>query len=708
MKLLLVGANDAFAKAFFGRISKEEYEGYFVSSDNLSSQNSSGKYKFFRYDGKKESMNLVMDSVKPDVVVFAGDRCMEVQQICEEQWSSDGYLNTLEIVLQGAARVHPSAFILLSSLAVYGSGSQKYTEDSVPEPVSTLGMCMSQGEYMANQYGRSHDFPVAVLRCATLYSDTYSLEANDLINQTVRKIIRKKSISCDPEKKFQLLHVDDCVDAVLRVMDTNKSAVYNVASSEPINENTFYSMIAEGLGITPNISAASHESCALGDCTRIRNKLEWSDFHKLTDLVQNYDYWKKAKKEEDIKKKKTANKGASHGIRKTVENLVIFAVFFLAYYFTKDHALFSTVDWMLIYVAVISVFWGLHQSLLAVVLASISYLLINGVNILQMANFYSYADCILMIAEFIFFGIVISYTLDVLRENVRNTQRSYELLDEDYQELKTINRENVLIKQEYEKRLLVSRDGISRLYAMVSKLMNTSSDVVMKEILGIVADMMDTNTVAVYTSVGNPKYLRLVNGLNKESLMEGKSWDISAYPQIAETVFKNQLFEGNSMEGEPAIVLPIPYKEGAHAFILIKELPYTSHTLYHTNMLRTLGLLISDSMTRALDYEELTRSSRYVKGTEIMLPQEFKKQIQLAQEKNDEGVASYSLLCLKENNQEVYEGAYPLLRTTDFFGQGEDGKLYVLLNNAENQDADVVMNRLKEKKIEAVTVRLEA
>ena len=134
--------------------------------------------------------------------------------------------------------------------------------------------------------------------------------------------------------------------------------------------------------------------------------------------------------------------------------------------------------------------------------------------------------------EFVFLGLVVSYTADMLRESLRNNALELDMLRAEHEDLKAINDENVLIKNEYEERLLDSRYGLPKLYHMVSRLMVLEPDRIFMEIMSIISELVHTDTVAVYRVRAGSPYLRLINALNEESIAGGKSWDVSPYPQI--------------------------------------------------------------------------------------------------------------------------------------------------------------------------------
>ena len=91
--------------------------------------------------------------------------------------------------------------------------------------------------------------------------------------------------------------------------------------------------------------------------------------------------------------------GLQNRLRRTIENIVLFALFACLFLITKDHSLFSEVDWLLIYVVLIALGYGVKQGALAVVLSSGAYLMAQGNSLWEMTNFYSYGENVLKIGR---------------------------------------------------------------------------------------------------------------------------------------------------------------------------------------------------------------------------------------------------------------------------------------------------------------------
>lgn len=229
---------------------------------------------------------------------------------------------------------------------------------------------------------------------------------------------------------------------------------------------------------------------------------------------------------------------------------------------------------MMVYVILVSISYNLYQSTLAAVLASAAFLYSRGVDLLALNTFYAYADSVLAAMEFVFLGLMVSYTANTLREDARSARLDLQMLKEEYADLSAVNEENVLIKNEYEERLLTSKTGFPKLYSLISRLMVQEPGRILLETMEVVSELVRTDTVAVYQGQAGSPWLRLVGALNDSSTMGGKTWNLSGFPRVYEAVRRGELYQGELGSGEPAAVLPIVCRGAPAAVVLIKTLPY--------------------------------------------------------------------------------------------------------------------------------------
>lgn len=701
MKVAYIGNCDSLGAGIVERLVKEEHDVYVLSDVPDTKKNKSfSKSRNYQIQNE-EDLEPVFTSIRPNVVIYAGSG------YAEEEWGmkQKKNLSLITAVLEECIRTKVETFVCFSSTEVYGNKAEEKVETVSLQPESRKGMWLLQEEHITQMYHEKYGLNTVILRLDSVFSNEVQVGSKSFLGQIAQSVLNGETVDIE-EKMLQPVHISDVADAVKRVIESNKTAVYNVSSSFQIKKSDVIRKVCQAQGKEAKIAIKREQLSEVPvDNSRIKKEQEWTDFWQLEKLLEDKTIvFQKAEKRE--KKKEVKKEGMQKGARRTLENLVLFLVFGMLYVFTGDHSLFSQVDWLLIYVVIISLCYGVKQGALAVGLSSVLYLVTQKGNILEMTNFYSYVENVLVIVQFVFFGIVVGYTVDTLREENRNKQQEMNLLNEAHEKLKSIHEKNVLVKNEYEKRVLDAKTSLPRLYSIINKINVLDVDRIFMEVLHVVEELLNTDTVCVYKVNPNTTYLRLIASLNDKSPMEGKSWNLAEFPEIGKAIENASIYEGDIWKKEPAMVLPVASSKGCEAVIVIKELPMESMSLYSVNLLRTLLILISETMEKALHYENAMRKERYIEDTDILCAKEFQKAVELAEEKKQRELADYGILKLDTGLDlaEAYEKVGSVFRQMDILGINENGELYVLLANASNQDISAVLERLKTKKIAAKEV----
>lgn len=689
MKIVYIGTGNALAEALAERMGQEGNEVYLLS-DKAPAKKPKGvsRYHFYRSPRKGENFGKLLRSIAPDCVVFAGNDYISSSHGEE----SEEDVTLLARSLRAAAAFPQVRFILLSSTEVYGNTEEKADESAQCAAVSERGIRFIQEEQLLEIYQKQYGMDGVILRASQLYSDRPREGQGDFLSRSFSAAIQAENRM--PANVFQPIHVSDLVDAVKRVMDGGAQRIYNVCGSAEISAQRLYQLVCWQQGIQERAVRWAAPGCVtLADSSRIRQELGWSNFRNLEEQLK--------KGEIAYERVKTKGRGKKKwiipaDIRQIVENLVLLEVFFLLSSLCSSHSLFSQIDWLMVYVILIAISYNIYQSALAAILASAAYLYSQNLSLLEMTSFHAYAGLVQTFMQYVSLGLIVSYTTNALKQNAWSVRLDLDMLKEEYEDLKAVNEENVLIKNEYEERLLTSKTGFPKLYDLISRLMVQEPERILMETMQVISELVRTDTVAVYQGqAGNP-WLRLVGALSDSSTMEGKSWDLSNYPRIYTAVARGELYQGEMGSGEPAVVLPIVCRDVPKAVVLIKTLPYECVTLYHVNLLKTMSLLLRDSMEKALQYEELSRAERYMEGTDIMKPEAFRSQVRLAEEKAEKGMAEYCVVELDYSGslKEAAAAVSRALRVADRLGGDEKGRLFALLNNTGPESLEYLRERL--------------
>lgn len=689
MKVVYVGTSDWLAETLAERMGQEGNDVYILSDKEFPKKASGISFhRFYRSPRNGESFGKLLHSISPDCVIFAGKHY--ISGIHGEE--SDADVTLLACTLRAVATLQNVKFILLSSTEVYGNTEGTVDEDAKLAPVGERGVRFLREEQLLGIYRVQHSMDAVVLRASHLYSNSAKEDDGDFLSRIFSAAVQKKEHMTDDV--FQPLHVSDLVDAVKRVMDARSHFVYNVCGSKQISAKRLYQLVCRQENISEtDVQWEKSASVIQGDSKLIRQELGWSDFRNLENQMLAGEITYNRAPDDDKNKKKGI---IPKPVRQIVENILLFAVFFALSRLCGSHPLFSRIDWMLIYVILVSVSYSIYQSAFAAFLASGAFLYSQNLNVMELGSFYYYAGSVLAVAEYVFLSLVVSYTANTLRENNRSIRSDLDMLKDEYKDLKAVNDENVLIKNEYEERLLTSKTGFPKLYSIVRRLMVQEPDRILMETMPVISELVKTDTVAVYKGQAGSPWLRLVGTLSDKSAMDGKTWNLSNSPKIYDAVMHGNLYQGEFGSGEPAVVLPIICRDAPQAVLLIKSLPYESESLYHINLLKTMALLLRDAMEKALQYEELSRDEQYVKGTDILKPEAFHKRILLAREEAEKHIAEYCVIELSYTGSlaDAAQAAGRILRLTDCLGTSEDGKLFALLNNTGPESLERLYERL--------------
>lgn len=689
MKIVYIGTGDVLAETLAERMCQEGNDVYLLS-DKAFAQKPKGVslHRFYRKPRKGEAFAKLLRSISPDCVIFAGNSYIGTAR--EEE--SDEDVALLARTLRTAAAFPHVRFILLSSTEVYGNTGGRAGESAERAAVSERGIRFIREEQLLDIYHRQHGMDAVILRASQLYSDRPKEDGGDFLSRSFSAAAQAETRMT--ASVFQPLHVADLVDAVKRAADAGERYVYNVCGSAEVSAERLYQLVCWRQDLREaEIRWEAPDCVTLADSGLIRRELGWSDFRNLEEQLKRGEItYEQVKAKGRNRKKRTV----PADLRQTAEILVLFEVFYLLTSLCASNTVFSQINWLMVYVILISVAYNIYQSALAAVLASGAYLYSQGLSLLEMSTFYTYAGTVVAFMQFVSLGLLVSYTTNSLRQDAWSVRLDLEMLKEEYEDLKAVNEENVLIKNEYEERLLTTKTGFPKLYDLISRLMVQEPDRILMETMQVISELVRTDTVAVYQGQAGSPWLRLAGALSDGSVMDGKSWNLTDFPRIYHAVARGELYQGELGSGEPAIVLPVVCRDIPRAVILIKTMPYECETLYHVNLLKTMSLLLRDSMEKALQYEELSRADHYVEGTDVLRPEAFRKRVLLAKEKAEKRLAEYCVVEL------VYSGSLTeaaalagrTLRVADCLGIDGEGRLLALLNNTGPENLEYLQDRL--------------
>lgn len=710
MKILYIGECDSFLALYIERHVKEGNSIDVISHKDFSNINKPEfEYKWHNHHVETADIDRIFINLKPNQVVFAG--CLFGDQNWEYGTNSNRYLSELTNILNLSSKHSVDKFILLSSTEVY----KVHTNSSVTEEYSYgaatyKGILSTNGERLVTDYGSLNALQTLILRFSDIYGYHSEEGRKDFLSNIINQLKHLDKLNINVNQKFIPLHLSDAVDALFRCNGNTPASIYNVAGNFEHNVFDIIKVLKAKLNsMTILIPQQGFFQSSTFDSSKIKKELEWSEFKNLEEFLADYEITKKEVEEISIDKKARKSKSNPY-ILHVLENVVFFFIMATLTTMFKDHSVLKNVDLMTLYIVSIALFFGIRQSIISVILTFSFYL--YGLQF-SFGNFIPVilnVDTFLRLAQYIFMGVVVGYTVDQLKANLAQTNIEKEYLENEYHELTEINDSNVMIKHQYEKRLISYKTSLPSLFAITNRLDSLDPEVIFSSIINVLVDVLETKTVSVYSFNNQNGYGRLISAKNTESIFVGKSFKLSDYKEFEKKMIENEIFIGDQWTSNtPSMAGPIFYKGHIIAIIVINQIAFESLNLYYINLFRTLIGLISSSFIQAYQFEEKIHSEKYLRNTDILLAPDFKKLIQLKQSDNEQLTLDYVLIKLQheEDVSRFYFKVENLFRSTDYFGLDDHNQLHVLLRNTIAQDIYFVEIRLKEKNIHFEIVDLK-
>jgi len=198
--------------------------------------------------------------------------------------SSYGLKNVLDLAVRYQAKV-----MHFSSSVVYGprpNGRERIKESEIGgvdflSPRSSYDEGKRFSETMVENYRQVYNLNAKIIRLFRIYGPRMKLNEGNLIPDFINNALDNSDLIIFGDKDFSssLCYVSDCVDACLKLMDSNITAPVNIGSDVDMNLAKICEMIIKILDSKSKIKYTDKhlfitELC-LPDITRAREELGW-------------------------------------------------------------------------------------------------------------------------------------------------------------------------------------------------------------------------------------------------------------------------------------------------------------------------------------------------------------------------------------------------------------------------------------------------
>jgi nucleoside-diphosphate-sugar epimerase len=721
IKILVFGKYDVFTLSLISRLYKEDYK-VFVVTGNAKKDRAKPIEVFqeynFTYDS--ESILYILRSIEAEIVIFSGalDSCFDLKNKPNE---ASKFIAGITNVMIHCKNTNIKQFLYISSCSVFsGNAEGIVTEEIEPIPISNRDKAILMGEKICTSYHKDVNFDVTIVRVAEIYGKYKNevLEEN-ICTSICKEMVQDGKVTVHYNLLHNLVYVDDVIECIYRIIKApvDENTIYNIApqDSTAYLEEQLVELLEDISGKKIEIDVREYKEESRSHIYQSENikKLGFSEKYDIKKGLKNVytvieqQLPKVSKKDERILSLISdmfrVSEKSKNRLLPLIENTLFFLLIQCFVVFTMNFHFHQVVDVYLLYVILVALIYGYMHSALAVLLSIVGKLYIA---LLYNSQFTAVDDygIYLWILQIFSIGVLVGYLKDKYKRKFRDVNDEKDQLQLELANIKDINRGNIEIRSLYEKRLLNYKDSFARIYDIVSQLDAIEPERVIFKSINVIAGIMETHDVAIYTCDKNSQFCRLMAASSINAKKMKKSIKISSYEDIYAKLNRQEIYVNKTLNPNYPAMVGGTYKDGAlQTIIMILSLPFENNNLYEVNIFGVLCKLVEKTMDRAFMYLENVNKSYNRKYEGIMDAEAFEKLLQLYMYGEKEKLVDFSLLKVESYMDMNEETFFTLLRQkvrdTDYIGINSNNETYILVTNSNMEEANFVIDRLSKSQI---------
>jgi len=576
-------------------------------------------------------------------------------------------------------------FFLVTDVRVFGSG-QDGREDEMPMPDTPTGILINAAEEVLRCIEPS-DINTLLIRVTHLYApgmdDAFFARARQC-----RDNGQAMMLEGTPEGNCDFLNIDDLALFITLALERKLSGVVHLAYGEAFTYGETAALLQNYLPDL-KIMFMNHPSPhAVLQCDSAGAKAGWIPRHRwIAELGDIYDQAASAQPRKTLRSRLTGTVRRLFGSAMPWVELIVFgAAAELLLQGSQTNAVYRFVDYWLFYVILMGSLHGGPFGVMAGIIACIGY----GYNWFHDGNdlyllLYD-KDNWLPLLMYLLGGGFFGYHRDRSTEKIASVEQEMEQTSEEAKLMQSMYNQVDADRSVLQEQVMRFRDSYGRIYAITQELDTLQPEQVFLSTLDVLEDIMQNNSVALYSCSGNSSFARLVVHSRAMSDLP-KSMDLKEYPLLKAMYDTGEMFANTRLEpGYPAFCAPIRQDDATIAIIALWEVPFEQQTLYRQNLFSVVSGLVQSAMVRALHYFDSVQDM-YIPNTHILTDEAFRATMGVYSQMRKKRASTYLLLSVESEDAILTIEEYDrrigrAIRSTDIAGKLNNGRLYVLLPQA--------------------------
>ncbi|MCR4897520.1 MAG: NAD(P)-dependent oxidoreductase [Lachnospiraceae bacterium] len=683
MNVLLTGNTDLLSRKFTERLS-QDYK-CILSKEHMAPGIGGKNISTYPAGGEEEEV-AVYAAFRPEAVVFFSHALDGAVKVFDE-------LEDLESNLYQARRSGVKHFIYVAT------NDYEYYDVSVMDGTPSRQVLLKACEELCKTFTEKYEMRITILHVPFIYGTERSgCRIWYLIDKAVSG--ERLSFRGAAEDVTDYLNDEDLAELLSRILDDPMEDLFSEMHLDGQNHHAFkevFELLVRG----KDNKVRFHDSVtaipvANGDETA-RKEYGWFPTHQLVkDLPAMLD----AAAQESLRKGRSYTRRKNRRqLRERIRVVLeVIIVCLLAEFFnrlTANNIFLDFFDFRLIAILLMGTINGLVPGVVTAILACIGFLVENAVITQWQILFFNIQNWI-PFATFFILGTITGYTKDKHDDDVIYVKEEHDILEEKYTFLTGLYDEVLSGKEEFNSQIIGYRDSFGKIYSVVTRLDSVLPDKVFYESINVLEEILENNTVAVYTVQGGRPFARLMVASNAISEHLTKSLDLDQYPEMQKALRDNQTFVNREVkEGYPSYAAPIHRNNELLGIIMIEEATLKQQNMEFLNKLNIISNLISDSFVRATEAQE--RNDETEGDTLVLKEEYFAPILETRREMRNKNLLDFVLLRIvqdKKSLTELSNAVSSCVRSNDILGRGRDGEVYLLLSQLDEAAFGKVSERL--------------
>lgn len=515
-----------------------------------------------------------------------------------------------------------------------------------------------------------------------------------------------------PEQNACFMCMEDLAILLTRVFDswTQESEILSIPDVFHIR----YSDLAQALTTVKEdltVTYGQDDPYVLPEDDHIlRTRYSWFPrYNLLDDLAGMYSDWERVQiKEKGALRRRWERLRRRSTYLVTLETLAAWAVAEMLVRMTNSQTQFSVVDFRLLFIVLIATLHGLNAGLFAALLASFSLAFAyyrQGMSFALL--FYEPSNWLPFIAYFVA-GAVCGYVQLRNEESVRFTREENQNIRERLSFVRQLYQDTLEDKRAFRRQILGRQDSFGKIYAVTQQLNTLLPQELFARTVQVMEDVLKNHSLMIYHGGEHSHYARLAAASPALGNKATRSLELARYAPVLETVNNGELWVNrNLLPDMPMYAAGVRKDNRLVVLIVLQDAEGEQLSLYFQNLFRILCGLVESSLLRAFEYETAARDAQYFPNSNVMRVEPFVARLRIASSMTDEKLASHLLLHVTNefsSRDALFDAVENAIRESDMAGVCADGEVYLLMNQAGDNELPIIRLRLEKRGLHVTRV----